>query len=129
MLAQTGYQRSAASRFNLNGLPWIRPDGILLAPTAAVFFSTTLLDATPNMTADGSVHYSHNGAWTGATGGMIDGTDATDCTSWTSTIGKASAGPVDDTVTASYFNYWPADQTFGYSCDFTNMLLTCLQDS
>jgi CUB/sushi domain-containing protein len=129
MLAQTGYQRSAASRFNLNGLPWIRPDGILLAPTAAVFFSTTLLDATPNMTADGSVHYSHNGAWTGATGGMIDGTDATDCTSWTSTIGKASAGPVDDTSTASYFNYWPADQTFGYSCDFTNMLLTCLQDS
>jgi hypothetical protein len=101
----------------------------LLAPTAATFFATALLDAVPNMTADGSVHYYHAGAWTGAPTGMTAGTDATDCTSWTSTAGKASTGPVDDTVTATYFNYWPIDGVISYACSETNMYLTCLQNS
>lgn len=124
LLAPTG--ASAASRFDTSGLPWIRPDGILIAPTASVFFSTTLFDASPNITADGSVCYGSNGVWSGAATATTKGTDARNCVNWTSasesqTGGTGAAG---DTSTAAYFNRYANSNP----CSANSTYLTCLQE-
>jgi hypothetical protein len=116
----------AASRFNASGLPWVRSDGILIAPTASAFFSTVLFDVTPNISADGSFQMTQDSVWTGAATPMTNATDATSCSSWTSTSGTGGSGQVDDTATKNFFNGFPSGP-YGASCGAGARLL-CLQN-
>ena len=127
LLAPTG--ASAASRFNTNGLPWIRADGIPLMPTAAAFFSATLFDVPPNVTADGFVYYGNDGVWGGAATMTTPGKDETNCVNWTSNSASASAGagPSGDSAAQVYFDAWPSVPD-GIACNATWMYLTCLQE-
>ena len=124
LLAPTG--ASAASRFDTSGLPWIRPDGIPIAPTASAFFATTLFDAAPNITADGSVTYGSYGVWSGAANPTTRGTDGRNCVNWTSASENQAGGlgGAGDTSTASYFNSYPQ----GVPCNFDSAYVTCLQE-
>lgn len=125
LLAPTG--SSASSRFDTSGLPWIRADGIAIAPTAAAFFSTTLFDVAPNVTADGSVYFGDVGVWSGAATPTIAGKGASNCTNWLSNSATAFAagGAVGDTATNTFFNLFPADTACGAAF---SMHLTCLQE-
>jgi hypothetical protein len=124
LLATTGSY--SASRFSTSGLPWVRSDGILIAQTASAFFSTTLFDVAPNMTADGSYQFTYNTVWSGAATPMTYATDAINCTNWTSTSGAGNAGRAEDTSTNVFFNSVPGGP-YGLSCSTANNLL-CLQN-
>ena len=124
LLAPTG--ASAASRFSSSGLPWIRPDGIPLASTADAFFSASLLDVPPNVTADGFAYFGNMGVWSGAARPANTGADATNCANWTSSsaTAKGEAGAAGDSTANSFFNM------FGtiVACNATWMSLACLQE-
>ena len=121
LLAPSG--ASAASRFNASGAPWVRSDGIPLAPTARDFFSATVLDVSPNVTADGFVYYGSDGAWSGAATMTTAGSDATNCGNWLSTSGTGAFGRAGDSAVATFFDEWPATP-----CNATWTKLTCLQE-
>jgi hypothetical protein len=126
LLAPTG--ETPASRFSTTGLPWIRPDGIPITPTASTFFTTTLWDTSPNMSADGSTYYSaYFGTWSGAANGTTAGTAVTNCSNWTSSSASASAsgGGAGQTSTADFFGYWSG--LIASLCSAGNMHLACLQ--
>jgi Sushi repeat (SCR repeat) len=125
LLAPTG--SSAASRFDTSGLPWIRADGIPIAPTAAAFFSTSLFDVPPNVTADGSAYFGPVGVWSGAATPMIAGKGANNCTNWLSSSATAFAagGEAGDTAVNTFFNLFPADTACGAAF---SMHLACLQE-
>ena len=124
LLAPTG--ASAAARFSSSGLPWIRPDGIPLASTADAFFSASLLDVPPNVTADGFAYFGNMGVWSGAARPANTGADATNCANWTSSsaTAKGEAGAAGDSTANSFFNM------FGtiVACNATWMSLACLQE-
>jgi hypothetical protein len=124
LLAPTG--ASASSRFDTSGLPWIRADGILIAPTAAAFFSTTLFDVPPNITADGSLYFSDDEVWSGAATPTTAGKGASNCTNWLSNSAAtfAASGAAGDTATNSFFNMWPAT----VACNAVYAHLACLQE-
>ena len=130
LLAPTG--ATAASRFNYaaGSPPWIRSDGIQVAPTASAFFTTTLFDASPNITADGAYYFGWNGVWSGAATPMTAGTNATNCVNWTSSSSSqiGITGAASDSLTtgawAGYFNQWP--DTDG--CNYGPGFLLCLQE-
>ena len=112
-----------------NTLPWVRSDGILVAPTANAFFTTTLFDASPNISADGLV-YGINGVWSGAATPMTPGTDATNCSNWLSSspnqIGTAGSATnsLATSVQGGFFNEYPNSNP----CSATWTNLVCLQD-
>jgi hypothetical protein len=124
LLAPTG--ATAASRFAYgpNTLPWVRSDGILIAPTASAFFATTLFDTSPNITADGLRYYEGVTVWSGAATPTTAATDATNCANWFSSSGTAisNSGAAGDSSTTAFFNEWPI------ACNFEGGLLLCLQD-
>jgi hypothetical protein len=126
LLAPTG--STAASRFYYaaGSQPWIRSDGILVAPTASAFFTTALFDASPNISADGATYYGFSGVWTGAANPLTAGTDATNCANWLSSSGSASAsvGAPGDSFTGGYFNEWPINNP----CSANWVNLVCLQE-
>ena len=81
LLAAVG--QSAAKRFTASGLPWVRPDGVAIAPTAEALFSTKPLMTAINVTVDGQ--YLRNvGVWGGALTPAVEGTVETTCDNWTS---------------------------------------------
>jgi hypothetical protein len=125
LLAPTG--ASAASRFDTSGLPWIRADGIPIAPTAAAFFSANLFDVPPNVTADGSVYLGYVGVWSGAATPTTAGKGANNCTNWPSNSATAFAagGTAGDTAANTFFNMFPTDNACGAA---VGMHLTCLQE-
>jgi hypothetical protein len=82
MLASDG--ASAASRFNSNGAPWIRSDGIPLTPSASGFFSAAFWDAALNVSADGQQYFSDGLFWSGSGTMTTAGTSATTCSNWQS---------------------------------------------
>ncbi|HWO10425.1 MAG TPA: hypothetical protein VNN80_13125, partial [Polyangiaceae bacterium] len=70
-------------RFNLNGSPWVRVDGVLLADTAAAFFLDDFTTSPLNVTASGS-YLRSTALWYGrGRTGLVD--DDSTCVSWTST--------------------------------------------
>jgi hypothetical protein len=121
---------TAASRFNTNGLPWVRSDGILIAPTASAFFTTTLFDAAPNISADGILHYGNRAIWSGAANPTTPGTAAANCVNWTSSsvsqIGTAGAAgnSLTTSVRGGFFNEWPNT----VACNYPAALVLCLQN-
>ncbi len=126
LLAPTG--STAASRFYYaaGSQPWIRSDGILVAPTASAFFTTALFDASPNISADGSTYYGFSGVWTGAANPLTAATDATNCANWLSSSSGASSsvGAPGDSFTGGYFNEWPNNNP----CSANWVNLVCLQE-
>lgn len=82
---------TAASRFNTSGDPWVRVDGVVLAPTAAGLFTATLWGASPGLTADGSQFLGNIGIWSGSADPLVTGTSNTTCQDWAG-LGFGSGG-------------------------------------
>jgi len=117
LLATTGV--SAASRFDSTGPTWVRPDGIALASTAAIFMQGTLVTAL-NEHADGSFApltssggYVRTGAWAYPDpGAPMSGLEvpasspADTCNDWTSGV-STDTGSVGlrDAVSSDFFGY------------------------
>ena len=121
LLASSG--ASAASRFNVNGAPWIGYDGMPLAATASAFFSASVLDVSPMVFADGSVNCWSCYVWSGAATMTTAGSDTTNCGNWLSTSGTGAAGQVGDTSASVFFGELPTTP-----CNAAGRNLTCLQE-
>jgi len=90
---------AAASRFDLDGGPWARVDGVLLAFSAGGFGTASMLtDATLSVTARGHHHPDAGDAvWTGASSPTSGGVHT--CAGWTST---SDAGTVLGTIGSAH---------------------------
>ncbi|MDD4997504.1 MAG: hypothetical protein PHI99_05100 [Syntrophales bacterium] len=120
LLATNG--ASAASRFNTSGPPWVRPDGVAIAPTAGELFSATLLDSAVNQSADGSQYFGNVGAWTGAENPSTAGAWATTCENWTD-----SSEPNGYGGKAGFTDEWGFFMASSSRCSADWMHLYCLQ--
>jgi hypothetical protein len=114
---------SAADRFNLSGDPWVRMDGVRIAPTASDFFNAAVWESSPILGADGTVYELVN-VWGGAASLTTPGTLASTCDSWTSTDDQQSVltGRVPWAIPEEVFAYWEV-----YNCSMTHKLV-CLQE-
>ncbi len=117
---------SAASRFNSDGSPWVRPDGVVIAPTGAELFSSDYIDSAIYQSADGLQYYANYGVWTGAIDPTTAGTSDTTCKNWTdSSDGNiAISGRSGFTAQWKFFAFDPDDR-----CSATWKHLYCLQNS
>jgi hypothetical protein len=110
---------TAASRFNGSGLPWVRVDGVALAPTAAAVLAGTL-DTTLEVDAAG-LNVDDDVVWTGVSSSSPPGTLGTNtCTDWAATTGNGGMGLVHQS----------SDRWFGFSvssCTTTTNRLYCLE--
>lgn len=104
---------SAASRFNLSGAPWMRPDKVRLNPSVSDFMTRSNLYTGPVQTADGT--WSERQFWTGAS---VGGTISTaTCTSFTSQSSGVNGWAWNNTTWGS-----------AVSTCITNNRLLCLQE-
>jgi len=109
---------SAISRFDTTGLPWIRPDGVLVWASAAGPTTEATLIAPLIQQFDGTAAQLR--AWTGAVN-PFDGL-VLNCSDWTSTDGgDRSRTGTSDTTRASWFGGGPT------TCDRNNHVY-CLED-
>jgi hypothetical protein len=113
--------QSAAERFKASGLPWVRPDGVAIAPTAEALFSAHPLDTAINVTADGR-YIADEGVWGGALAPYVAGTLETTCDNWTSP-GKDSTGRSGGAAFTDPQDYFGKDLA---TCDIPKRLY-CLQ--
>jgi hypothetical protein len=120
---------AAAWRFNTTGLPWIRTDGIRITQSASEFFTTSLFDVPPNLSADGRRQFSYELVWIGAASDGNPNTVVTDgtsnCSDWYSTSGTGGAGRSGETATSRFFNIIPSGP-YGEQCSAA-LNLVCLQ--
>lgn len=102
----------------------MRPDGVVLAGTAAALFGAEPWDASLTVTAAGEhVHY-QTATWSGAASTGVTALAATSCTDWTS----ASGG--DTGRTAQFAGYTDGTRRFGpttAACNDPGTRLYCLQ--
>ena len=76
---------SAASRFNLQGGPWVRPDGVAIVDKAADLGAGRLI-APIDVSASGAFDFRWGAwAWAGASSTAAPGDAVSSCASWTST--------------------------------------------
>ena len=122
LLAANG--ASAASRFDAGGPPWVRPDGVAIAPTAAALFSADFLNTAINQSADGLQYSGNTGVWSGADYPDSPGTLTTTCQNWTSagSMDSAPYGYAGYTYRRSFFGRLSA------TCDVAYLRLYCLQE-
>ena len=115
LLAANG--ASAASRFNLSGANWIRPDGVAIASSIANLFAGTLLVPIAQH-ADGSYLHQGDGSynWSGAADPNTAGTAALTCNNWSSNSSSSTgeSGFAAD-VTGQFFGSWNANP-----CSYSN---------
>jgi len=119
-----GNGTTAASRFNTGGLPWRRPDGPAIAPTAAALFSAALHDVALYTAADLTAFFSNNGLWLGAGDPLTAGTSSSTCNNWTSSSSSL-------TITSGRTGRTDTSQLWSMSssaCDSTTGHLICLQE-
>jgi hypothetical protein len=120
---------SAASRFDLTGAPWVRPDGVQVFAQASDLNSFTL--ASPIvLSADRLSYFGNYYVWNGSTTTTTVGTSASTCGDWTShTAPDAGPGPAVITVSGatSTLNGIPLWGLTSIGCDFSESLLYCLQ--
>jgi hypothetical protein len=121
LLADVGH--SAASRFDASpgSLPWVRPDGVAIAPTAADLFSADFLDTAINQTADGQ-YVGNYGVWGGAQYPNEAGTQETTCNNWASSSNTNNGRYGVAGYTYQLYSFG----LFSSTCDATN-ILRCLQ--
>lgn len=91
LAALSGTTASARSRFDLTGDPWVRPDRLALAPTAAAFFDQALWDIPLHMEADGTVPSTSQTTWTGPDWNST-GSSGQTCANWEGSVGNGLAG-------------------------------------
>jgi hypothetical protein len=104
LLATVG--ASALSRFDLTGAPWVRVDGVALAPTAAALGSAAYLDASPGVTPDGVQGFGNDGVWTG--GALTaPGTTSATCNGWTSTTATGTMGQLGNSNLGALTGLFP----------------------
>jgi hypothetical protein len=116
---------SAASRFNSNGAPWIRTDGIPLTPSASGFFSAAFWDAALNLSADGQQYLGGGLYWSGSSTMTTAGTSATTCSNWqsvTPTAVDSLFGVQGESSALFFFGGTRGD------CALTGVGLICLQE-
>jgi hypothetical protein len=91
---------SAASRFNLNGATWVRPDGVQVAATPTAFMAGTLM-APVSVNESGAV--SGNYAWIGSVAGAnsLAASANESCSDW-STASATVNGAIDDPHRGNY---------------------------
>ena len=121
----TGIGRSASSRFDSSpgSLPWVRPDGVAIAPTAADLFSADFLDTAINQTADGQ-YVGNYGVWGGAQYPNEAGTLGATCNNWASSSNTNNGRSGGAVYTYQLYSFG----LFSTPCDATNIILRCLQD-
>jgi hypothetical protein len=107
---------TAASRFDGTGAPWVRPDGVALAPTAAAFLAGTL-DAPIVLDAAGN-----SASVLVATGGPpnVLPTTSTNCGNWGSGGGQVMLG-------LSIYSGLPGYQRMSFGCAFVGNVY-CLEE-
>jgi hypothetical protein len=112
---------TAASRFDGSGQPWVRVDGVPLAPTAAAVLAGTV-DTTLEVDATGA-YVDDDVTWTGVssmgTPGTVGTTTGT-CTDWTATTGSGGMGLVHES-TARWFSFATS------TCTTTTNRLYCFE--
>lgn len=91
---------TAASRFDVEGAPWQRVDGVVLAENAGATFELEFWDAPLHVTADGAGYLTNYGIWGGASGFYVAGATATTCNNWSSTAATGTAGSSGHTETS-----------------------------
>jgi len=123
LLASSG--ATAASRFDTSGETWIRSDGIPVTSTASAFFSASMFDVEPNMSANGHDHFTGYLIWSGAATMTTAGSDATTCGNWLSTSGTGNGGESGDTSATRFFGDWGGGPT---DCSFQYGKVVCLQE-
>ncbi|MEY4546454.1 MAG: hypothetical protein RL685_2649 [Pseudomonadota bacterium] len=116
-----GVGTSPASRFDLTGLPWVRPDGVPVTATASELFQAERWDSSPSLTLDGG--YELNGMVSGGSSLTDPGTSEDTCAGWTSTSGSIRQGYAGASDPANTFReeIFGADapcsqQSFGFLC-------------
>lgn len=115
---------SAASRFDLSGKTWVRPDGVAIAPTAAELFSAEFLSTAINQSADGLQYFGDYGVWTGASDPNVVGKPEWTCNNWTSSSGTDTAvGGI-----SGYTYYAKSFYRYFSTCNDTSTRLYCLQE-
>ena len=120
LLATAG--NSAASRFNLDGPTWVRPDGIALTERAADLFQAPFLSAPISLHADGTYLAASRPNWTGrAARGRLDG--GASCQGWTSN-GSGASGRIGSPRFTHYYWY----SAGASSCDNLQTGLYCLEE-
>ncbi|MEM6294136.1 MAG: hypothetical protein AAGA54_22850 [Myxococcota bacterium] len=77
----SGTGSTAASRFDLDGENWVRPDGLPVAASPAAFFNAPLWDIPPHMEADGDIPSGGRTLWTGPAWDST-GSNAQTCNNW-----------------------------------------------
>jgi hypothetical protein len=108
---------SAASRFNLSGATWVRPDGVMAAASPTDFMNAKLLAPIP-LHADGTADLVDS--WIGSSiGPTAVGTAVETCNDW-STASSTSNGWIGNPFTAGY-HPWnalaePCSSTFTLIC-------------
>ena len=112
---------SAQSRFEPiapGSLPWVRPDGIAIAPSATELFTSTFLNTAINQYADGLSYSAFDGVWGGAWNPSTAGTEASTCSNWTSNIGSPLAGFSGFTWVGNFFGkyYGACSQSYRLYC-------------
>ncbi|HVO17871.1 MAG TPA: InlB B-repeat-containing protein [Anaeromyxobacter sp.] len=114
---------SARSRFDTTGAPWVRADGLALAPTAAALFTGEYTDVSLDMNADGTRRYDLWEVWSGAPGWDEVGTAAGTCSDYTSTAESSTAviGLIGDTALTTLLD-------LGTDYCSTGTRLICLQE-
>jgi hypothetical protein len=120
LLAANG--ASAASRFNTAGLPWIRPDGYPVAPTAAETFSRSHFDVAINVNADATTFFDNYCVWSGAQTVNGAGGSLSTCQDWSTTDATGRSGSAGMTKLASVFGQ------FGDTPCSSNCQIICLQE-
>jgi len=116
---------TAASRFATSfELPWVRPDGVAIAPTAAGLFSADFINTGIAQSADGLQYLGYYWVWTGAQDPTTAGTLGTTCNNW------GSAGSADYAYTGNsgltyQRNFFGRLQE---RCNATYIHLYCLQE-
>ncbi len=113
-----------ASRFDTSKAPWVRVDGVAIAPTAADFFNGTLWDSAPNTSADGTQHFGNRGIWSGGTALNKAGDSTNTCNNWKSTEGDAPTGRSGFAAPDKFFRFF----NFTGRCNATHLRLLCMQE-
>jgi hypothetical protein len=121
LLASEG--ASAASRFNLQGAPWVRRDGVPIVEQASDLGRGKLI-APIAANAAGAYDFNLTFAWAGAVTPADAGTAESTCASWTSRAETALGRGGRPTSISPYLGFG----TFNLSCGYGNYRVYCLQE-
>lgn len=114
---------SAASRFSLQGDPWVRPDGVAIVDKAADLGVGRLIAP---IDVSASAAYDFGGgawAWAGATSTATPGDAASTCASWTSTASDAWGRGAMPWSISPYYGFGTSTIPCNYS-----LRVFCLQE-